>query len=212
MLLSELYPQVDQYCHDQTEQESKLLQSLQQETKLTMHAPNMLCGRIEGRFLKMLAKLIGAKRILEIGMYTGYSALSMAEALPAEGTLTTCEINTEAEVLARKYFSKSPHGHKISIQMGPAIETLKSLQGPFDMVFIDADKNNHENYYEQAVHLTRSGGLIIMDNALWGGTVLRPNDSNSKTLDATNRRIAADPRVENVLLPIRDGIHIVRKI
>lgn len=211
MLLSNLYPDIDRYCTALTQAEPKLLQSLLEETYLTMHAPNMLCGRIQSRLLKMLVMLVGAKRILEIGMYTGYSALSMAEALPAEGHLITCDINTEALAVAQKYFKRSPHGHKITIKMGPALETMQTLQGQFDLIFIDADKSNHENYYDHAVPLLRKGGLIVMDNALWGGTVLKPNDSNSQVLDSVNRKIAEDPRVENVLLPIRDGINIVRK-
>jgi caffeoyl-CoA O-methyltransferase len=177
-----------------------------------MDAPQMLTGRLEGRLLKLLAALCGAERVLEIGTFTGYSALSMAEGLPDDGRIITCEIEKAHAAMAQRYFDRSPHGKKIEIRLGPALETLASLTGPFDLAFIDADKGNYPAYYERSVELVRPGGLILVDNTLWSGQVLNPQDAESKAIDALNRRIAADARVENVLLTVRDGLQVVRKL
>src|ERR1041385_8029447 len=158
---------VEQFAHDHTKPEADLYLRLRDETFASMQSPQMQVGRIEGRFLKMLVRLTGARRILEIGMFTGYSALMMAEGLPDDGHLITCDVNPKAEAIARRYFDESPNGHKIEIRMGPALETIKTLSGPIDMVFIDADKGNYSNYYEAVMPLVRSGGLIVADNVLW---------------------------------------------
>lgn len=203
---------LEQYAFDRTRPEPELLRALAEETYARMQSPQMLTGRLEGRLLKLLAALSGAKRVLEIGTFTGYSALSLAEGLPDDGRVVTCEIEKAHADMARKYFERSPHGHKIEIRMGSALETLASLAGPFDLAFIDADKGNYPAYYERVMELIRPGGLILLDNTLWSGQVLDPGDAESRAIDAVNRRIAADARVENVLLTVRDGLQIVRKL
>jgi caffeoyl-CoA O-methyltransferase len=149
--------------------------------------------------------------VLEIGTFTGYSALSMAEGLPDDGSVVTCEIEPAHADMARRYFDASPHGRKIGIRMGPALETLAHLEGPFDLAFIDADKENYPAYYERTVELVRPGGLILVDNTLWSGLVLKPHDRESIAIDSLNKRIAGDARVENVLLTVRDGLQVVRR-
>jgi caffeoyl-CoA O-methyltransferase len=145
-------------------------------------------------------------------MFTGYSTLAWAEALPKDGRVVTCEVNAETAEIAKRYFSESPHAQKIEIKFGPALESLKRVWGPFDICFIDADKENYGAYYDTCFELVRSRGLIILDNMLRGGRVLDPRDSATKAIDALNQRIRNDPRVENVLLPFRDGIMLVRKL
>ncbi|HET9530654.1 MAG TPA: class I SAM-dependent methyltransferase [Blastocatellia bacterium] len=202
---------VEQYAHDHTKPESELFQRLREETYARMKNPQMQVGRIEGRFLKMLVRLTGARRVLEIGMFTGYSALMMAEGLPDDGRIVTCDIDPKAEEIARRYFAESPHGHKIEIRMGPALETIATLEGPFDMAFIDADKTNYTNYYEAAFARLRPGGLIVADNVLWSGKVLNPEDDDTKAIVEFNRRVQNDPRVENVCLTVRDGMMLIWK-
>ncbi|MEW6212900.1 MAG: class I SAM-dependent methyltransferase [Acidobacteriota bacterium] len=202
---------IEKYAHDHTTPESDLFLRLRDETYEKMSIPQMQVGRIEGNFLKMLARLVGARRILEIGMFTGYSALMMAEALPPDGHIITCDINPEAEEIARRYFAENPHGHKIEVRMGPALETISTLTGPFDMVFIDADKTNYSNYYEACLPLVRAGGLIVADNVLWSGTVLNPETEDAHAIVAFNERVQADARVENVLLTVRDGMMLAWK-
>ncbi|MBI2380057.1 MAG: class I SAM-dependent methyltransferase [Gammaproteobacteria bacterium] len=204
-------PKVETYCHEQTQAEPELLQALAEDTRAHMPMAQMLTGRLEGRFLKLLVQLTGARRILEIGMYTGYSALSMAEALPEDGELITCDIDPAAEAFARRYFAQSPHGHKIRVAMGAALDTIAGLSGEFDLVFLDADKESYPAYYEAVLPLLRRGGLLVVDNSLWSGKVLKPEDEASLAIAELNTRIAADPRVENVLLTVRDGVNLVRK-
>ena len=167
---------IEEYAFDHTSYEGDLLEQLEEETYKKLEIPQMTTGRIEARLLKLLARLVGAKRILEIGTFAGYSALSMAEALPEEGELVTCEIDPEAIIFAKKYFNLSPHGKKITLMEGSALESLRKISGPFDMAFIDADKENYSNYYEAILPLIRSGGLIAIDNVLWSGRVLNPKD------------------------------------
>jgi caffeoyl-CoA O-methyltransferase len=145
-------------------------------------------------------------------MFTGYSTLAWAEALPKDGRVVTCEINPKTTEIAKRYFAESPHGGKIEIKLGHALETLKVLYGPFDLCFIDADKENYAAYYDRCMELVRPRGLIILDNMLRGGRVLNPTDTSTRAVDALNQRIRNDPRVENVLLPVRDGIMLVRKL
>jgi caffeoyl-CoA O-methyltransferase len=202
---------VERYAFDHTAPEPVLLQRLSDETHARMQMPQMLTGRLEGRLLKLLAQISGARRILEIGTFTGYSALSMAEGLPGNGSVTTCEIEPVNAAMAQRYFDSSPHGKKIGILMGPALSTLEGLEGPFDLAFIDADKENYPAYYEKVIGLIRPGGLVLVDNTLWSGRVLRPQDPESRAIDALNKRIAKDDRVENVLLTVRDGLQLVRK-
>lgn len=145
-------------------------------------------------------------------MFTGYSALAMAEALPKDGRLITCDVNPKTTEIARRYFAESEHGHKIEIKLGPARETLKTLKGPFDLCFIDADKESYNAYYDRAIDLVRSGGLIALDNMLRGGRVVSPRDRDARTVAALNDRIQEDERVENVLLPIRDGVMLAYRL
>ena len=202
---------VEKFAHDHTEPESNLFLRLRDETYRDMNCPQMQVGRIEGRFLKMLVRLTGARRILEIGMFTGYSALMMAEGLPEDGKIITCDVDPKAEAIARRYFSESPYGHKIEIRMGPALETAKTISGPLDMVFIDADKGNYSNYYEAVLPRVRPGGLIVADNVLWSGRVLHPESPDDQAIVAFDNLVQSDPRVENVCLTVRDGMMLAWK-
>jgi caffeoyl-CoA O-methyltransferase len=178
-----------------------------------MEYPQMLVGPLEGAFLKMMTQLVGAKRVLEIGMFTGYSALCFAEALPEDGTVITCEINEMSAAVARRYFAQASVGSKISIRMGPALDTMRTLSGPFDLIFIDADKVNYLNYYRRALDLLAPNGVILIDNVLWSGEVLKqpPPDESTAAIQELNRTVAADPRVSAVLVTIRDGVLVVRR-
>jgi caffeoyl-CoA O-methyltransferase len=176
-----------------------------------MSNPQMQVGPLEGDFLRLLVRLVGAKRVLEIGMFTGYSGLMMAEGLPPDGELITCDVDPKAEGIARRYFAEHPEGHKIQIRMGPALKTLETLKGPFDLAFVDADKENNLAYYEKILPMIRPGGLIVVDNTLWSGRVLKPESDSDKAVVEFNRQVAADPRVEKVLLTVRDGMMLAFK-
>ncbi len=202
---------IEQFAHDHTEPEINLYARLREETYRTAKRPEMQVGLIEGRFLKMLVRLIGARNILEIGMFTGYSTLMMAEGLPDDGHLITCEIDPKAEAIARRYFAESPYGNKITIRMGPALDTIKTLSGPLDLIFIDADKVNYTNYYEACFPLVKPGGLIVGDNVLWSGKVINPQDDDTRAIVAFNRLVQSDPRVENVCITVRDGMMLAWK-
>jgi caffeoyl-CoA O-methyltransferase len=202
---------VEQFARDHSEPESELHVRLREETYRVMDRPQMQVDVVEGRFLKMLVRLTGARTILEVGMFTGYSALMMAEGLPDGGRLITCEVDPKAEAIARRYFSESPHGHKITVRMGPAFETIKTLSGPFDLIFIDADKANYSDYYEASLSLLKPGGLVVADNVLWSGKVLDPKEADDHAIVAFDRMVQSDPRVENVCLTVRDGMMLARK-
>ena len=202
---------IEEYAFNHTSYEGNLLKRLEEETYEKLEIPQMTTGRIEARFLKLLARLVGAKRILEIGTFAGYSALSMAEALPEDGELITCEIDPEAIVFAKRYFDLSPHGKKIALLEGAALDSLKSISGSFDMAFIDADKENYSNYYEAILPMIRYGGLIAVDNVLWSGRVLDPKDKSDKAIHQFNERVIQDKRVESVLLTVRDGLNCIIK-
>lgn len=202
---------IEEYAEAQTGEESPLIRELVRASRENLEHIDMLSGRVVGRFLAILVKISGAKRVLEIGTFSGYSALCMAEALTDEGELITCELNEHYEKLARSFFAKSKHGHKITLKMGPALETIEKLKGNFDFVFLDADKVNYSNYYEKVLPMLRSGGIIIIDNVLWSGDVLEPVDEKAKAIDELNKRIKDDERVEQVVLTVRDGLTLVRK-
>ncbi|KCZ70285.1 putative O-methyltransferase [Candidatus Methanoperedens nitroreducens] len=202
---------IERYCRDNTTPESHLLRELVVETYARTAFPEMQVGHLEGAFLRMLVRLQGAKRILEIGTFTGYSSLVMAEALPEDGELITCDIDPEVTQIAQRYWSQSPHGKKIELRLGHALDTLKTIEGPFDMVFIDADKVNYINYWELCVPRMRSGGLLVADNVLWGGSVLDPRDETDRAIVEFNEHVYSDKRVETVMLPIRDGITLAWK-
>lgn len=204
-------PAVEQFARDHTEPESELHIRLREETHRATERPQMQVDVIEGRFLGALVRLVGARTVLEIGTFTGYSALMMAEGLPDDGRLITCDVDPKAEAIARRYFSESPHGQKIEIRMGPALETIRTLSVPLDLVFIDADKANYSNYYEACLPLLKPGGLIVADNVLWSGKVLDPKDADDHAIVAFNRMVQSDPRVENVCLTVRDGMMLAWK-
>jgi caffeoyl-CoA O-methyltransferase len=206
-------PEIEVYATAHSMPESEVCRALRAETLTQMDCPQMLVGPLEGAFLKMLTELVRAKHVLEIGMFTGYSALCFAEALPKEGTVTTCEIDDRSAAVARRYFSKSPHGSKITIRMGPAIETMRSLDRRYDVIFIDADKQNYVNYYRRAKELLSPEGVIAIDNVLWDGDVLLqpPPDDRTAAIQELNRIVAADDDVSVVLLTVRDGVLLVRR-
>lgn len=202
---------VDRYAFDHTTPEPDALQSLAAMTRRKMADPGMLTGRVEGRLLKLIVTLCRPQFVLEIGTFTGYSALSMAEGLDEDGRIVTCEIDAEVQKVAQAAFDASRHGHKIEIRMGPALDTIVGLDRQIDLAFIDADKERYPDYYEAVLARTRPGGLLILDNMLWSGKVLDPRDDTSRILAELNRTIATDERVEAVLLTVRDGIQLVRK-
>ncbi len=202
---------LDDYCIETTQAEPDLLIELVEKTYSDMGYPNKLSGKTIGRTLKLLAKISQPKRALEIGMFTGYSALSIAEGMPSDGKLICCETNPRAIEFAQSFFDRSEYGHKITPVFGPALDTIKSLEGEFDFVFIDADKRNYLNYYEAVIPLVKSGGLIIIDNSVWQGRVLDPKENSDIAVNQLNRFIAEDKRVENVHLNVRDGLNIVVK-
>ena len=205
-------PSIEAYAEVHSWAESDICKALREETHRTMQFPQMVVGPLEGAFLKMMVRLVGAARVLEIGMFTGYSALCFAEALPDDGRVITCERDDKPAALARTYFAKSSLGRKIEIKMGPALETLRTLPGPFDLIFIDADKVNYVNYYRRALDLVSAKGAILIDNVLWSGDVLRqpPPDESTAAIQELNRVVAADSSVDAVLVTIRDGVLVVR--
>jgi caffeoyl-CoA O-methyltransferase len=207
-------PAIEQYATEHTSPETPLLTELAQATREFSRASGMMVGRLEGRFLKMLVAAVGARRVLEIGTFTGYSALSMAEALPANGQIITCELDRTHAEMAQRYIARSPYADMIEVRVGPAIETIRGLEGTFDFVFIDADKPSYIDYYEAVLPLLSVGGLIAADNVLWSGKVLDQDDTSESTvaLRRFNDHVAADKRVETVMVPIRDGVLLIRRV
>jgi len=202
---------IERYAEAHTEPPDPLLEELRKETYRTMSSPGMQVGAVEGRLLRMLVQISGARRALEIGMFTGYSGLMIASGLPEDGELVTCDVDPKAEEIARRYFARSPHGRKITIRMGPALETIRTLKGPLDFVFIDADKQNYTAYYDAVVPLLSPRGLIVIDNVLWSGKVLAPKEETDRAIVSMNDHVAKDTRVEKVLLTVRDGMMLVRR-
>ena len=205
-------PQVEEYAEAHTTPDGELFERLAEETRAKTTAPQMMVGRIEGRFLATLVALSGARRILEFGTFTGYSSISMASALPADGKVITLDVDPEATAIARRYMDESGHGDKIEIRLGPALETLQDVEGPFDLIFIDADKPNYVNYYESALPLLADDGLVIADNVLWSGRVVEDDgDESTRAIKEFNEHVRADDRVVSVMLTVRDGMTLVRK-
>ncbi len=202
---------IEEYAREHTQAAPELLERLEDFTCEEMPESDMLTGRVEGRLLKLIVKISGAKNVLECGTFTGYSALSMAEALPEGGKVITCERDPERKAIAEEYFSKSPHGNKIEIRFGDALESLRKEDTPLDLIFLDADKERYPDYYEIAVAKLSSGGVIVIDNTLWEGEVLEPESKSAKAIAKMNDIIVKDKRVENVLLTVRDGIQLIRK-
>jgi caffeoyl-CoA O-methyltransferase len=211
--MQEIVPEpIEEYARAHTTPLPPLLQELVQVTqKETGELSRMLSGQLEGMFLQMLVASTRAKRVLEIGMFTGFSAQMMAAALPDDGELITCDVNPKAIEIAQSFFDRNPDGRKIRIMQGPALETMKSLSGTFDLIFIDADKPNYTNYYEAALPLLAPNGLIVVDNVLWSGRVLKPEGEQDEAIVAFNDHVQADERVTNVMLTVRDGVMLVRK-
>ena len=202
---------LEAYATRQSSPEASLFKRLARVTQAKTAVPQMQVGHLEGSFLRLMMRLVRAKRVLEVGTFTGYSALAMAEGLSADGRLITCDIDPETTRIAKAYWAQSPHGRKIELRLGFAVETIQRLQGRFDAVFIDADKENYLRYWQLCVPKVRRGGILLVDNVLWGGRVLHPRDRSDHAIVAFNRRVAADRRVEAVMLPLRDGLTLAYK-
>ncbi len=202
---------IEDYVARHAEPLSPLLAELAAETLSATERPTMLSGQVAGTVLQLLVGMSGARRVLEIGTFTGFSALMMAEALPDDGTLVTCDIDPEATAIARRYWARSPHGGKIELRLGPAKDTLAQLEGPFDFVFIDADKGGYIDYYERALELLAPAGTIVADNVLWSGRVLDPRDDDSRAIVRFDGHVARDERVRAVILTVRDGLMLIRR-
>ena len=206
-----VFPQIEAYAERFSSKESSLFKSLVRLTQAKAEYPQMQVGHLEGSFLRMMVQISQAKRILEIGTFTGYSSLAMAEGLPKDGKLITCDINPETTKIAGDYWRKSPHGKKIELKMGPALQTIRTLKGSFDFVFIDADKENYIRYWELCLPKVRRGGILLADNVLWSGRVINPKDEMDHAIVRFNSHVVKDKRVELVMLTIRDGITLARK-
>ncbi|UNY97358.1 O-methyltransferase [Zhouia spongiae] len=207
--------ELENYIAEHSENEPKLLQELDRETHLKVLQPRMLSGHFQGRVLSILSKLIYPKNILEIGTYTGYSAICLAEGLQKGGKLHTIDNNEELYDLQRRYFDKSGYGEQIIQHLGNALDIIPGIEPDFDLVFIDADKENYTNYFDLVIDKMNPGGIILSDNVLWSGKILKetkPNDKSTIALKAYNKKLKEDPRVETVLLPVRDGLTLCRVI
>ena len=202
---------IEEYAEAHTTPPVELLGRLAAETRETLRSPQMLTGAIEGRFLELLVFGLGARRVLEIGTYSGYSALSMAAGLPPDGRIDTCEIEPQHAEVARRYIAESPYADRITVHLGPALESVAALEGDFDFVFIDADKGNYANYLEAVLPRLTERALIAIDNTLWSGKALDPQDDDSRAIAALNDRIAADERLVAVQLTVRDGVTLIRR-
>lgn len=202
-----------QYCTAHSSPQSDLLYRLDRETHLKTLAPQMSSGELQGRFLSLLSKLMRPQHILEIGTFTGYATLCLAEGLAPAGKISTIEVNPEIRFISQKYFAESDYAAQIKSYTGDAKKIIPTLETPFDLVFIDAGKNHNDLYYEMVLPLVKTGGLIITDNVLWRNkVVVGATDRDTKTIQAFNEKTQNDKRVENILLPLRDGVLIARKL
>ena len=206
-------PAIEAYTEAHTTPAPALLLALAAETERSLADPQMMVGAVEGRFLQLLVFATSARRVLEIGTFSGYSALSMAAGLPPGGTLVTCEVDPRHADVARRFVADSPYADRVDIRLGPALDTVAALDGPFDLAFIDADKPNYVGYYEAVLPKLAERGLIVVDNTLWSGRVLDESDTSEDTvaIRAFNDHVAADPRVVCVQLPVRDGVTLVSR-
>jgi len=204
-------PKIEEYARKMTTQESESIKALVTSSSEELEYIDMLSGNLVGQLLKMLVRISGAKRVLEIGTFTGYSALMIAEALPEGGEVITLEMNLLYQELAEEHFKRFDKDQKIKLLKGNAQDLVTELDGEFDLVFMDADKLSYSLYFEKVLPLLKTGGLIVVDNVLWDGFVLEPKDHKSIALDAFNKEIASDERVEQLMLPIRDGVTIIQK-
>ncbi|WP_350287950.1 O-methyltransferase [uncultured Croceitalea sp.] len=208
-----LSPLLENYIAEHSEPEPELLAKLTKETHLKVIQPRMITGHYQGRVLSLLSKISRPKNILEIGTYTGYSAICLAEGLQENGQLHTIDVNEELEDIQRCYFDKSGYGNQIVQHIGDALDIIPKLNNTFDLVFIDAEKTNYDNYFELALTKTQPGSIILSDNVLWSGKVVEPLKKSDKATEALlhyNKKLKEDPRVETVLLPIRDGLTLSR--
>lgn len=204
---------IQQYAEEHTSSENELLRQISRDTHAKVMMPRMLSGHLQGRVLAMISQMVRPRNILEIGTYTGYSALCLAEGLQPGGKLITIDINDELEDRVRSYFACSPHGSQIDLRIGNATQIIPKLEERFDLVFIDADKENYSRYFDLAIDRVNLNGFIMADNVLWSGKVLNEKvDKDTKAIIDFNSKVQRDKRVENVLLPIRDGIMVMRKV
>jgi len=206
-------PSVEQYAGEYSTPPTDLFERLAEETRAKTTAPQMMVGQLEGHFLGELVRLSGARRVLELGTFTGYSSISMALALPPGGSIVTCDIDERTNAIARRYAKEAGVLERIDYRLGPALETIEALDGPFDLVFIDADKTNYVNYYEATLPLLADDGVMVVDNALSNGDVVDAANAreNVQAIHALNERVREDARVENVLLTVRDGMNLIRR-
>lgn len=205
---------IEAYISNHTDDVSPLLKDLLEETEEVTGVSWWSIGKVEGKFLQLLVKISGAGKVVEIGTFTGFSALIMAEALPENGSLTTCETNEKYAAIARRYFAKSPHGAKIRLELKPALETLKAMtDGSVDFVFIDADKPSYGRYFEEAMRILQSGGLIFVDNVFWRNKIFKQpiTNENARAIAAFNEKVKNDDRAEKLMLSVRDGVYLIRK-
>jgi len=205
--------EIERYAEEHTTPPPPLLQELAEETRATLAVPQMLTGTIEGRLLELLVFASGARRVLELGTYSGYSALSMAAGLPPDGHIDTCEVEERHAEVARRYIARSPYADRITVHLGPALETIERLEGEFDFVFIDADKENYVAYYDALLPRLAPRGLIAADNTLWSGRVVDDGDDSEGTraIRRFNEHVRSDARVTSVMLSVRDGVTLIRR-
>ena len=209
-------PELLAYCESHTSEEDPLLKKIVRETQAKVLMPRMISGHLQGKILELFVKMLRPKTILEIGTYTGYSGICMARGLAEGGKLITLDINDELETMVRGFFEESGLASQIDYRLGNALDIIPNLEGPFDLVFIDADKFNYSNYYDLVIDKMPSGGIILADNVLWSGKVLpegrKKLDKDTEAILEFNRKVHQDSRVENSILPIRDGILMARKL
>jgi caffeoyl-CoA O-methyltransferase len=207
--------EIERYAEEHSTPVEERMDALAEETRSTLRAPGMLSGAVEGRLLEVLVFATGAQRVLEFGTYSGYSALSMARALPPDGRIYTLEVDEEHAAFAQRHIDASPFADRIEVLLGPALESVERLEGPFDLVFIDADKENYGRYYEAALAKLSPRGLIVVDNTLWSGAVLDPDaedaSDSTRALAAFNDVVVSDERVICVMLTVRDGVTLIRR-
>jgi caffeoyl-CoA O-methyltransferase len=205
-------PAVEAYAEAHTEPPGDVLERLAEETRAKTTAPGMMVGAVEGRFLSFLVRAMRARRVLEVGTFTGYSSICMASALPPDGKVITLDVNAETTEIARHYATEAGVVDRIDYRVGPGSETLAELEGPFDLVFIDADKAGYIDYYEAALPMLADGGVIVADNVLWSGRVAsEPEDDSTRAIQRFNEHVRGDDRVESAMLTVRDGMTLIRR-
>jgi caffeoyl-CoA O-methyltransferase len=203
---------VERYAEEHTTSGGDVFDRLAAETREKTTAPQMMVGRIEGKFLEFLVRTTGAQNVLELGTFTGYSSISMAKGLVGTGRIVSCDVNPETTAIARRYAEEVGVAERIEYRLGPALDALPSLDGPFDLIFVDADKVNYLNYYEALLPKLAPNGLMIFDNTLWSGRVVEEDgDESTRAIQQLNERVRRDERVECVLLTVRDGMLLVRR-